>query len=224
MTIFCHGQLPPGAAQAMAKEVKQWQESGLCSGVEISAGPGCDVAEAKKGKVYGFDDYPSLPLAGCRREPCCGCCYVPVVDDETRSEEPRREGMPLWKKILGILGSLWVIAVAASIFLSGCATTYMPNATAWIACKGKQCDALWSRAQVWLATNSSYRIQIANENIIQTYGPLEGVGEVAYTITREKMQGADEKIVIRGHCYSTPYGCFYDPAPATNALFNDLQK
>lgn len=123
MTIFCPGQLPPGAAQAMAKEVKQWQESGLCSGVEISAGPGCDVAEAKKGKVYGFDDYPSLPLAGCRREPCCGCCYVPVVDDETRSEEPRREGMPLWKKILGILGSLWVIAVAASIFLSGCAGT-----------------------------------------------------------------------------------------------------
>jgi hypothetical protein len=115
-------------------------------------------------------------------------------------------------------------ALAAAALVAGC-TAYQPTATAWVRCDGKQCDELWGRAQTWLATNGRYRIQIANDHVIQTYGPHEGVVDaVAYTVTKEKQADGTSKIFIRGHCFQTAYGCMYDPAPYTNALHSALTR
>jgi hypothetical protein len=114
-------------------------------------------------------------------------------------------------------------AVALILSLAGCAT-FPPTATTWVSCEAQRCDVLWSRAQVWIATHSGYRIQIANENIIQTYGPLEGRGDVAYSVTKERQPDGKFKLYVRGHCYPTVYGCMADPAPPTNALYYELMK
>ncbi len=115
---------------------------------------------------------------------------------------------------------------AATVGLSGCAT-YPSSATAYVDCSGEKCEELWARAQAWLATNSRYRIQVVNENIIQTYGPSQGeVNSVAYSLTKTKNQDGSSRIHIYGLCNNGPYGsgCMHDPSPYTNLLFNELTK
>lgn len=76
------GKLPPGAKEDLAASLKSFRKSakdGIIRGIEISPGPGCSVAEAQAGTVYSVDDVPSLPLPGCKRSPCCGCDYLPVL-------------------------------------------------------------------------------------------------------------------------------------------------
>jgi hypothetical protein len=76
------GKLPPGAAEDLAYSLREYQDAaieGIVKGVEILPGPGCAVAEAQAGTVYPVDKVPKLPLQGCVRSPCCGCCYSPVL-------------------------------------------------------------------------------------------------------------------------------------------------
>jgi hypothetical protein len=47
--------------------------------VEILPGPGCDLAEHHRGVAYTLDRCPEIPIAGCKRDPCCACCYAPIV-------------------------------------------------------------------------------------------------------------------------------------------------
>lgn len=120
---------------------------------------------------------------------------------------------------------LKAIAIAAVVAAAtGCAT-YRQTAVATLVCESQAtCDSIWQRAQVWVATNSAYRIQLANNNIIQTYGPHENVHDaVAFTITREPTTSGTTAIRIRGSCHPTIYGCLFDPAPLTNQLFHALK-
>lgn len=114
------------------------------------------------------------------------------------------------------------LAIAA---LNGCAAFYQPSAIASIDCTGQRCDQMWARAQTWLVTNGRYRIQTMNDNVIQTFGPHEGVYDaVAYTLTREKGASGSTVIRIIGTCKGTVYGCVFDPAPHTNLLYQELSK
>lgn len=215
------GQLPPGAAERLDATLASYRQTPhLVSGVEILPGPDCEIAEAQAGTVYSLRDVPALPFPGCMREPCCGCCYVPVLFDETADQPIKASSMT--KKILYGFGLVWVIVVIASLLLGGCAT-YTPTTPAWIACEGQRCDELWSRVQVWVAKNSAYRIQITNDNILQTYGPTSGIASPAYTVTKEK-QGSGAKIIIHAMCFDTGLGCMYDPSPYANALLADLKR
>lgn len=117
------------------------------------------------------------------------------------------------------------IACLTATVLAGCGTFYKPTAIAGVECEGAKCDLMWQRAQTWLATNGRYRIQIANESVIQTYGPHDGVYDaVAFTVTKEKRPNGQTLIAIRGSCYPTVYGCVFDPAPLTNELYNEMKK
>lgn len=116
-------------------------------------------------------------------------------------------------------------AAACAVTLSGCAAFYQPNAVASIECTGQRCDQMWARAQTWLVTNGRYRIQTMNDNVIQTFGPHDGVYDaVAYTLTREKAANGASVIRIIGACKGTVYGCVFDPAPYTNLLYQELSK
>lgn len=111
-----------------------------------------------------------------------------------------------------------------ALALAGCAGMFFkPTATARINCAGDQCTDLFQRAQVWIAKNSSYRIQIMNDSIIQTYGPEEYSDAVAFTVTKEKTANGGQ-IVITGACYGTVYGCSFDPSIQTNQLFFALNQ
>ena len=77
------GRLPPGAAEELQKSLREYRQlarDGIVKGVEILHGPGCAVAEAQAGTIYPVDRVPSLPLPGCNRSPCCGCCYSAVTE------------------------------------------------------------------------------------------------------------------------------------------------
>lgn len=114
------GELPPGAAEQMARSIEGWKSSGHCSGVELSAGPGCEVADKHNGEIYGFDNLPDLPFRGCKRHPCCACGFLPVISTEAGEKVSAK--MASWKKRLAWLVGAWAVVVAASFFLSGCAS------------------------------------------------------------------------------------------------------
>lgn len=76
------GKLPPGAVEELRKSLhdyRQMAKEGFVKAVEILPGPGCAIAEAQAGTAYHVDRVPALPLPGCKRSPCCGCCYNAVV-------------------------------------------------------------------------------------------------------------------------------------------------
>lgn len=71
------------------------------------------------------------------------------------------------------------ILLGAALFatLSGCAVSQLTPAQLQEAndpliCSGKEeCDLFWQRAQIYIANHSFWKIQIANDVVIQTYGP-----------------------------------------------------
>lgn len=83
-----------------------------------------------------------------------------------------------------------------------------------------QCDLVWSRMQAWVATNSKWRIQLANEVAIQTYGPSmagNSSTDTAYSLVRTERGDGGATISIRAAC-ANPFGCFPDPIDAIKSL------
>lgn len=105
------------------------------------------------------------------------------------------------------------IAVAATALLVGACAAPPPGpaitaiANEPLYCDGaEQCNLYWRRAQVWLANNSSYRIQSVTDTVITTHGPSSGSIERAYQIVRVPMDGGQEQITIASGCGNI-YGC-----------------
>ena len=76
------GKLPSGAAGDLARSLRDYRaaaKQGILKGVRILSGTGCAVSEEQEGVVYQVDQVPALPFEGCKRSPCCACCYSPVV-------------------------------------------------------------------------------------------------------------------------------------------------
>jgi hypothetical protein len=74
------GKLPPGRAGPNRRALESYRNAvklGVLKGVEILPGPGCPVSEAQMDVVYTIESVPALPLTGCNRSPCYGCCYSP---------------------------------------------------------------------------------------------------------------------------------------------------
>lgn len=116
------------------------------------------------------------------------------------------------------------ILVSVILPLQGCGSFYQPNATAYVNCKGAQCNELWSKAQSWIALNGDYKIQNSSDSFLQTHGPYEyNSSAMALTITKSVDQNGDGKIFIRASCAPTVYGCAYDPSIAANKLFYHLK-
>ena len=49
--------------------------------VQILGVPDCPLSLTKKDKSYALDKVPSIPLIGCERSPCCGCCYSADIEE-----------------------------------------------------------------------------------------------------------------------------------------------
>lgn len=63
-----------------------------------------------------------------------------------------------------------------------------------------ECDTDWSRAQVWVAQHSAYRIQIASQSVIETYGPGGSSPALAYELTRSPNNDGTETIHAVAAC------------------------
>lgn len=99
-----------------------------------------------------------------------------------------------------------------TILLAGCATgskltlEQQNAAKEPLLCSTKQdCDLMWQRAQAWVANNSHWRIQIATDTLIQTYGPGNDAYS-AYTITKELNKENGARIRVTAKC-GNQFGC-----------------
>lgn len=90
------------------------------------------------------------------------------------------------------------IALATCIALAGCAAPgYVSTRPEPVLCMTRpQCDAMWSRAQLFVLQKTPLRLQIVTDSVIQTYAPLSVYdSSLGFTITRET--AADGSGVIR---------------------------
>ncbi len=116
-------------------------------------------------------------------------------------------------------------AIAAlALAASATACTWHAPVRTWgeISCQNKaHCDRVWGAAQIEIVNRSTFRLQIANESVIQTYGP--NGGDFAYEATRTINPDGTGVILVRALCFSTVYGCVRDPSVATQQLTDTLR-
>lgn len=59
-----------------------------------------------------------------------------------------------------------------------------------IRCRSEaSCSVAWAKALQWVAQNSQYKIRLASDHIIDTYGPHDGYHGPAFTIQRVVIDG-----------------------------------
>ncbi len=102
-----------------------------------------------------------------------------------------------------------MFAAAIMIGAAGCATPQQAAVAPPppLFCKVKdECELFWRRAQVWLAQNSSYRIQSATDTVISTHGPRRYSVDRAYRITRVPGPNGIDQILFESGCANL-FGC-----------------
>ena len=123
------------------------------------------------------------------------------------------------------------IALVLCAALTGCAlpppqqlSADEQNALEPVICyEAKHCDAMWGRAQIWVANNAGYKIQLANDSVIQTHGPFRGdVFGLAFTVTKSPRGKGFYEIDSRAACGSTTT-CAPDPKKERAALHMHLK-
>ncbi len=120
------------------------------------------------------------------------------------------------RKTLTVISSMATAATALAL-LAGCSTQgqvagdTMEQATAPLTCTNKaECDAWWSRAQVWVSNHSQYKMQTVTDSIIQTAGPSGGKRALAYQITKTPSNQGTATIGFAAHC-DAMLGCEPNP-------------
>lgn len=105
------------------------------------------------------------------------------------------------------------LILAAAVLLAGCATQRVVDPALKAAadeplfCQGaEQCGNYWKRAQVWVATNSRWKIQNATDSVITTFTPVRSAVEPGFQITRLPVAGGLEQIKIASAC-ANMFGC-----------------
>ncbi|MFM0338867.1 hypothetical protein [Paraburkholderia fungorum] len=112
---------------------------------------------------------------------------------------------------------LLVVLCAVAAGAAGCSTQgqvdpdVMQIATTPLTCSGKaECDMWWQRAQTWVASHSTYKIEASTDTLIQTGGPGGGKRALAYQITRTLNPDGTATIGFAAHCDGSP-GCKPNP-------------
>lgn len=74
-------------------------------------------------------------------------------------------------------------------------------------CEGEvQCKEMWERAAFFVSSNSAYKIQIYNDNLIQTYSSTNSSTGLSYKITREPLGSGRYRIWVGAWCANI-FGC-----------------
>lgn len=70
----------------------------------------------------------------------------------------------------------------------------------------KQCEAMWSKAQAFVARNSDFKVQVSSSSLIQTFGPTRNNPGLAFVVTKEIDQTGSGWIQLRAACGNS-FGC-----------------
>ena len=111
------------------------------------------------------------------------------------------------------------LVVTIAMF-SGCAGSPLRKDLRQVAvehptCEGKEdCELKWARAVQWITKNSSFRIRLMNDILIETYpsvGSLDAF--IAYRITRVPLGQEKYRLEIQAACGNL-FGCVKNPGSA----------
>jgi hypothetical protein len=98
-----------------------------------------------------------------------------------------------------------LLGISAIVGCMGACSSFAPQASAPLApinCRaGADCDAKWSRAVGWVATNSRWKIESQSDTIVQTSDSVDGSLSPSFTVT--KVATSDQsvyEIVFDGGC------------------------
>ncbi|APA86165.1 hypothetical protein BJG93_12720 [Paraburkholderia sprentiae WSM5005] len=110
-----------------------------------------------------------------------------------------------------LLAGLCLVATAACSTQGQVDPDVMQIATTPLTCSNKaECELWWQRAQTWVASHSKYKIETANDSLIQTAGPDGGKRALAFQITRAASPDGTMTIGFSAHCDSS-LGCKPNP-------------
>jgi hypothetical protein len=102
---------------------------------------------------------------------------------------------------VGICGLLAALALAGCARQSSVAEPPRP-----ITClAGADCDAKWSRAIAWVASNSRWKIQTQTERLVQTFSSAHKSASPGFTVTKSFAGLGLYDISFTGGCDS--FGC-----------------
>ncbi|MBC8723435.1 hypothetical protein F6X37_18145 [Paraburkholderia sp. 31.1] len=110
-----------------------------------------------------------------------------------------------------LLAALCLLATTACSTQGQVDPDVMQIATRPLTCSNKaECDLWWQRAQTWVTSHSKYKIETANDSLIQTAGPDGGKRALAFEITRAAGPDGTTTIGFSAHCDSS-LGCKPNP-------------
>jgi len=69
-----------------------------------------------------------------------------------------------------------------------------------LSCSGDECKAMWDRAIYFVNTNSAYKIQTVNDNMIETYNPSQYSPKLAFRIIKQPLGDGAYKIIVQTWC------------------------
>jgi len=70
----------------------------------------------------------------------------------------------------------------------------------------ERCQRLWDAAQVWVSSNSAYRIQVASDAVIETYGPMGYGTALAMRVIKSPVGSTGYRFLFFGSCNNV-FGC-----------------
>lgn len=96
-----------------------------------------------------------------------------------------------------------------------------------IPCDSVSCADLWSKAQVWLAKHSNYKIQTITDSIIETYGPTYDLDPMScgFTILKEPVGQGRFMISVNPKCFDKMISSrIPEPGDISNAFIIYLES
>ena len=110
---------------------------------------------------------------------------------------------------------------AMSFLIAGCATPGQNMSAADTAelnaplyCNNEtECKNVWERATYYVSTNSGYKIQNINDNLIETYNSVSPDTKLAWRVLKKPLGDGKYQIVTSAWC-GNAFGCTPDPYEA----------
>lgn len=77
-----------------------------------------------------------------------------------------------------------------------------------VTCYGAdECSRAWRKATVWITQNSAWKIRLATDSLLETFGPTRSDLELAYRLTRRPLGQDVDEIVLEAFCGQVGYIC-----------------
>jgi hypothetical protein len=96
-----------------------------------------------------------------------------------------------------------IVVLAPGMLVAACASSQVQQLMSpqpIICISGPDCDAKWNRAAAWIAANSTLKIQVRTDTVVQTTGPTQSETTPAFTVTKVARGEGRFEITFNGGC------------------------